>query len=69
LTSLVPGSGAEKAGLQRGDTIIEFNGNSIAEYIDVTKLLRECKAGDHVEIKARRGGKTLGFDVVMGVWE
>ena len=69
LTSLVPGSGAAQAGLQRGDTITEFNGELIKEYLDVTKLLSECEAGDHVEIKVNRNGKAMRFDVVMGIWE
>ncbi len=69
LTSLVPGSGADVAGLRPGDTIVEFNGNPIREYLDVTNLLRECKAGEQVQIKAKRAGLAMQFSVVMGDWE
>ena len=69
LTSLVPGSGAEQAGLRVGDEIIEFNRTPINEYGDLTKLLREKATGEEANVKVKRNGEVLTFDVLMGEWE
>ena len=69
LTSLVPGSGAEQAGLRIGDEIIEFNQNPIRQYGDLTVLLRDCADGAEAKVKIKRRGEELLFDVVMGEWE
>lgn len=69
LTSLVPGSGAEQAGLRVGDQIIEFNRTPVIEHEDLTKLLREKASGDKAKVKVKRNGEVLTFDVLMGEWE
>ena len=69
LTSLVPGSGADQAGLRVGDQIIQFNRTPIVEHGDLTKLLREKATGDEAQVKIKRHGVELTIDVSMGEWE
>jgi len=57
---------AEKAGIEDGDVILEFNGQTIAEYKDLTKAVRATSPGDKVEVVVLRGGKTKTIDVEIG---
>jgi C-terminal processing protease CtpA/Prc len=67
---LTPGSPAEEAGLQPGDIIVKFNGESLAsanveadeeESAPTAKLMElahDLKDGDKVALEYRRGGET-----------
>lgn len=52
-------SPAEKAGVQGGDTLIEFDGVRIKNLTDFTEVLRGKAAGDEVSVKVRRGDEVL----------
>jgi S1-C subfamily serine protease len=64
--SLTPGGGAEQAGLQEGDVIVEFNGQSVATVEDLFSALRGTSPGDTVSIKVNRGGQEQTLQVTMG---
>lgn len=49
-----PGSAAEKAGIQKGDVIVEFEGTTIATMSQLKELLSYHPAGDKVEFKILR---------------
>lgn len=51
---LVPGSPAEKAGLQVGDIIVEFDGAKITQFDELRQKIGEKKAGDEVVVKVKR---------------
>jgi S1-C subfamily serine protease len=54
---VAPGSPAEKAGLKRGDVVLELDGAEVRSWNDLTERITACKAGQVVELKfQRRGG-------------
>ena len=44
-----PGSAAEKAGIQKGDVIVEFEGTTISTMSQLKELLSYHPAGDKVD--------------------
>ena len=54
--SVLPGTGAAKAGLMKGDKFISINGSPSAYYQDVVKLLQQFK-GTSAELKIERKGE------------
>ncbi|OPY58175.1 MAG: putative serine protease HtrA [Pelotomaculum sp. PtaU1.Bin035] len=58
IAMVVQGSPAEKAGLQRGDVITGYNGNSISNPNELTDLVSGTEVGSQVEIKYIRSGGT-----------
>jgi membrane-associated protease RseP (regulator of RpoE activity) len=51
-----PDSPAAKAGLQKGDVIVEFAGERVRSVAELTRLVRETPVGRSVEIHIRRNG-------------
>lgn len=49
LTGLLPGMGAEAAGLQKGDIIVKLGGKKITVYDDLPAALSEFRAGDTIK--------------------
>lgn len=58
-------SPAEKAGLQAGDVITEFAGQSVKTTSDINKIKAKYKAGDVVKVKAVRDGKSMTFSLKL----
>ncbi|MBI2845754.1 MAG: RIP metalloprotease RseP [Chloroflexi bacterium] len=58
ITEVAPGSPAESAGLQPGDTILALNGQEIEDSQDLVDLT-EDKLGQEVVLTVRRGEETL----------
>ncbi len=54
VTVVEPGSPAEKAGLQKGDIIVEVNGTVITTTTQMINILQAKQAGDSVAIKIYR---------------
>lgn len=63
--TIVPGSGAEKAGLKAGDLVLKFGGKEIRKYDDLPPLVRQRKPGEKVEVEFRRGTETLKVQVTL----
>ncbi|MGI0056599.1 MAG: site-2 protease family protein [Nitrosarchaeum sp.] len=59
--SIIPDSGAEKAGLQTNDVITSINGIEIRSSLDFQKT--ELKPGEIAKVSILRGGQTLQFPV------
>lgn len=57
--NLVPGFGAEKAGLQAGDIITHFKGEKISPNNQMNVIIKDNKPGDEIEVTAIRGEETL----------
>jgi S1-C subfamily serine protease len=51
-----PGSPAEKAGLKRGDVLLEMDGAEVNSWNELTERIASCKAGQVVEIRVQRKG-------------
>ena len=49
------GTGADRAGLVRGDIITEFDGTAVSSQAEMTALMQYYKAGDTVEITIMQG--------------
>lgn len=58
-------SAAEVAGLKSGDILKEINGQKVATYDDVVKIMHETKPGDKVTITYMRDGKQMKTDAVL----
>ena len=57
---------AAQGGLKAGDTILEFDGKAVATADAVRALIRKHKPDDAVEVKLKRGEKTLTTTVTLG---
>jgi len=66
VANVVPDSPADKAGIKRGDVVIEFNGKKISEYSDLPKLAARAEPGQAAEVKVNRDGKEQTFKVNIG---
>lgn len=51
------GSGASKAGLQRNDILLSFDGRAIKSPLDLRDAVRECQVGDEVAVDFIRKGE------------
>jgi len=63
---VLPGSPADKAGLQPGDIILAFNGKPIKTATDLQFMVMKTKPGTGVELTVLRGEKKLTLKVVIG---
>lgn len=66
VTNILPGHAAEKAGIQRGDVIVEFNGQSIKDVRDLQKTVARTPVGKKVKIKVLRDEEIRSVRVVLG---
>jgi len=56
---------ADKAGVKRGDIIIEFNGEKITTADDLVVRVMRCKVGDRVRLGIARGDERLTIEVTL----
>jgi len=61
------GSPAEKAGLAKGDKLVEWNGRPVATLEDFTALLGAAKVGDVVKVVLLRDGKRVEAEVTLSI--
>lgn len=54
---IAPNSPAAKAGLQKNDVLVEFEGQMLVHPVQLRKLVQMHKAGDSVKLEFYRGGK------------
>ena len=58
-------SAAERAGIQKGDIIVEFAGETITDADSLNAVKAQQTSGDTVSIKVDRNGKTVEMDIVI----
>lgn len=63
---VTPGGAADKAGLRKGDVVIEFNGMPITGKTDLTAQVRVLPGGADAELVYVRAGKTETVTVTLG---
>jgi serine protease Do len=61
-----PGSGADAAGVRRGDIIVRLGNDPIDSAGDLFGALRDYQPGDTVELTVVRDGEELTLDVTLG---
>ena len=59
------GSPAEKAGMMRGDVILEFNGKEVKSVGSLRNMVSQSKVGTQVKLKILRGGKEYQLTVAI----
>jgi serine protease Do len=69
VAQVVSGSPAEKAGIEQGDVIVEFDGKEVADSKDLPRIVASTPVGKTVTIKLSRNGKVLDRQVKVGELE
>lgn len=64
--AVIPGGPADKAGLKKGDVILEVDGNKINEQFGFQQAIRNKKPGDKVQLKVWSSGKTVDKTMTLG---
>ncbi|MBI1810442.1 MAG: DegQ family serine endoprotease [Nitrospirae bacterium] len=62
---VVKGSPAEKAGIMRGDIVLEYNGKKVKDADSLRNTVAQTKAGVQVNIKILRKGKEYNITVTI----
>ena len=65
IMSVTEGSGAEKAGLTRGDIIIECEGKAINTMTELNSVRDKHKAGESISLTVLRGNKEIKVSVTL----
>ncbi|WDS36146.1 Do family serine endopeptidase [Pseudoxanthomonas sp.] len=65
VTTVSPGSGAEKAGIKPMDVITEFNGEKVTDYSDLPSRVAPLPPGTKVTLTVIRDGKPRKVDVTL----
>jgi serine protease Do len=65
VSSIVPGSAAEKGGLRPGDVIIEFNGRPVQTTSELVKMVTATKPGTSVPVRIVRDRREQTLTVVV----
>ena len=60
------GSGAEAAGLKKGDVIIKIDGTEVKNHAYLRYELYQHQAGDKIKLTIIRDGKEKTVDVTLG---
>jgi len=69
VVAVQPASPAQKAGLARGDIILEANGTAVNDAADLRQALAGRSAGDTVTLKVRHGDAQKSLTVTVGTRE
>lgn len=69
IVTITDESGAEKAGLKKGDVLTKVGDNKIETTGDVTKAVKSHKPGDKVAITYLRDGKEQKTTAELGKWK
>jgi hypothetical protein len=66
LMGVTPGSPADRAGVRKGDVVVEFGGMAVKDLYQYTDALRAHKPGDEVTVVVERDGKRLSLAARLG---
>src|SRR5215470_6030617 len=69
VAQVMSGSPAEKADIEQGDVIVEFDGKAISESKDLPQVVASTPVGKSVNVKVLRNGKTLDRSVKISEME
>ncbi len=65
---VVLGGAADKAGFERGDLILEFNGKRIDGFATMVKAAQATKPAQKLKVAILRQGKPMTLTLTMGQW-
>ena len=66
VASVTPGSPAAKAGVQRGDVILKFDGKEVSEMRKLPRIVAETQVGRTVDMDVWHNGKVQTVQVQVG---
>jgi serine protease Do len=66
VADVTPGGPGDKAGIKRGDIIVEFNGKKVKDSIQLRNMVAMVVPGKTVEIMLLRDGKEMNLKVRLG---
>ena len=66
VTSVHPGSAAEKAGVAKGDIVTEFNGTSVNTPQDLQRVVTQTSVGTEITLTVIRDGDELKLNTRLG---
>ena len=66
VSAVTEGSGAAEAGIQKGDIVVGFDGQTVSSASDLMMDVRTKAPGDVVTITVNRDGETMDFQVTLG---
>ena len=69
VSQVVPNSPAEKAGIQQGDIILEFDGQEVSDSKELPRIVASTPVGTSVMVKLSRDGKVTDRQVKLGEME
>lgn len=62
---VLPGSGAEEAGMRAGDVIVSVNGQTTRSSLELLPVIGGRKVGESVSVRVRRGGEYFTLSVTL----
>ncbi len=68
ISEVVPGSPADKAGVQRGDVVTKFGGEKIDNYSDLSRLAAKNRPGSKVKLQILRNGAFKTLTATLGTF-
>ncbi len=66
VADVTPGGPAAKSGLERGDIILKYNGQNVADRDELSVMTSETAPGTTVHLEIFRKGTTLEKDITLG---
>ena len=66
IVTVTAGAAGDKAGVKRGDVVIEADGRAIKDPTDLAGAVAANNAGDKVTMKVRRGEQEVTLEVTLG---
>jgi serine protease Do len=69
VSQVVEGGPADKAGIETGDVIVEFDGKTVADSTDLPRMVAPLPVGKTVPVKVLRSGKMVDREVKIGQLE
>jgi serine protease Do len=69
VADVVPDSPAAKAGIERGDIIISFQGTKVQDVSELPRIVATMAPGTKVEVEVIREGERLSIPVTLGTLE
>jgi len=69
VSQVVPGGPAEKAGIEQGDVIVNFDGRTVGDSKDLPRIVASTPVGKSVTVKLLRDGKEVERQAKVGEME
>ncbi|MBQ7718427.1 MAG: trypsin-like peptidase domain-containing protein [Clostridia bacterium] len=66
VVEVTPGSGAEAAGIQKGDIVVSCDGQEVTSSNELNEIRDQHKAGETIHLVINRNGSVMNVDVVLG---